>query len=817
MITWLEGWWRGALRWTSRSEWAIRLLRLTVTRDAAMQSGLILVQIDGLSRAQLHKALERDRMPFLRRLMLAEGYQEHPLFAGVPASTPVVQAELFYGVKGAVPAFSYFDRQEQRVFKMYNPHDAAAVEERLKTQGTPLLEGGSAYVDIFTGGAAEPHFCAAALGWGSWLRGARWLAMPLLIVLHLHIVVRLAVLLVVETVLSVIDVVRGVLSGKTFLEEFLFIFTRLGICIMLRDLVVIGAKIDIARGLPIIHVNFIGYDEQSHRRGPSSAFAHWTLRGIDGAIGRLWQAAHRSKRRSYDLWMYSDHGQEDTISYPVKYKMSVEQAIAEVFTTLIGPVKVPAQERHGVQTKRVMFLGGHWLQRLLQFQRHVGGAGAPQPHELIVTSMGSLGHVYPPEPLTPEQLRRLAAALVADANIPLVLRPLEDGRAEAWTVGGMVLLPDEAPRVFGADHPYLAEVTEEMLLMCHHPDAGALSISGWSKDQPVVSFPVEHGSHTGPGREETNGFALLPVDAPLPSRLRPYVRAWDLREAVNRHLGRAVVELSREARPGTAPVPTTLRVMTYNTHSCLGMDGRVSPTRIARLIARHRPDAVALQEIDVGRFRTGRVDQAEIIARRLDMTFHFHAAVQLEGEHFGNTILSRYPMRVTRAAALPRLSPRIYYQPRSALWVTLNVNGVPVQLINCHLSLWPRERVIQVDDLLGASWLRHADCAGLIVLCGDFNSLPGSTVYRRLGGPLQDAQRVLRAHRPLGTWFGRYAWGRLDHVFVSPGVEVVSIEVPSSELAKVSSDHLPLIVELRMPTPSATMPEASGAVTAPSA
>ncbi len=68
----------------------------------------------------------------------------------------------------------------------------------------------------------------------------------------------------------------------------------------------------------------------------------------------------------------------------------------------------------------------------------------------------------------------------------------------------------------------------------------------------------------------------------------------------------------------------TLRVMTYNVHSCVGMDGRLSTSRIARIIAQCRPDIVALQELDVGRGRTGGIDQAHAIAQELEMEFHFH-------------------------------------------------------------------------------------------------------------------------------------------------------------------------------------------------
>jgi endonuclease/exonuclease/phosphatase family metal-dependent hydrolase len=39
---------------------------------------------------------------------------------------------------------------------------------------------------------------------------------------------------------------------------------------------------------------------------------------------------------------------------------------------------------------------------------------------------------------------------------------------------------------------------------------------------------------------------------------------------------------------------------------------------------------------------------------------------------------------------------------------------------------------------------------------------------------------------------------RLDHVFVSQTVEVTWIEVLRTPLARIASDHLPLLVEIRI-------------------
>ena len=59
------------------------------------------------------------------------------------------------------------------------------------------------------------------------------------------------------------------------------------------------------------------------------------------------------------------------------------------------------------------------------------------------------------------------------------------------------------------------------------------------------------------------------------------------------------------------------RILTYNVHRCVGVDRRLDVDRVAAVIAEHEPDIVCLQELDVGRARTGHVDQAQAIADRL--------------------------------------------------------------------------------------------------------------------------------------------------------------------------------------------------------
>jgi hypothetical protein len=120
-------------------------------------------------------------------------------------------------------------------------------------------------------------------------------------------------------------------------SELKFIFSRIGVCIVLRELVRLHVKIDLARGLPIIHANFVGYDEHAHRRGPGSAFAMWTLKGIDGTIKDLVRSARWSEKRDYRVFIYSDHGQEACLPYERETGRTIHQSVADVFRQ--GPLQ----------------------------------------------------------------------------------------------------------------------------------------------------------------------------------------------------------------------------------------------------------------------------------------------------------------------------------------------------------------------------------------------------------------------------------------------------------------------------------------------
>lgn len=776
----------------SRSEWAIRHLGLEPSEGTSEEPGLLLIQIDGFARSQLERAIAKGRMPFLKRLLKRNHYAMHTFYPGLPSTTPAVQAELYFGVRAAVPAFSFFDRQTQQRVRMYSPGRAKEMEAKCAAQAEGLLKGGSSWSNIYTGGAGqeESHFCIATNGPADMWRTGKIRNIFVFAVLQFPALLRILSLLVVEAAVGLWQAVVGICRGESPWLELSMLISRVFIGIGARELITIGAKVDVARGLPVVHVNFVGYDEHAHRRGPGSLFAHWSLRGIDRSVKELWRAAHRSPRRDYSVWIFSDHGQERTVSLAEKFPGAVERLV-ENFLGLPEHQGEPAQIKRRRRTRRESAwesLGPGARRR----RRALAAADAQEENApYVFCAMGPVAHLYFKAALTDERRRELAHRLVAEGNVPGVLMRDHAGEVRWIHAQGETRVPDEVPALLPHPEPMRAEIARDLVTLCLSEHAGDLVLVGWSPWAPPATFAYERGAHGGFGPQETGGFVLLPARTRLPASAQHFIRPGALRAAALHHLQRIPFP--------NISIPTRheprLRLMTYNTHGCGGMDGRVSPRRIARVIGEHKPDIVALQELDLGRRRSRVEDQAAIIAQDLGLHAVFCPTITRGEEHYGHALLSHWPIEVVNRSRLPHDARGWFQEPRSAIWARVQVAGRPVNVITTHLGLGVKERLLQMQMLLSKDWIGSIPETEPIILCGDFNCLPRSAPYNLAAKRLRDVQRD---RRPRNTFSSNRPMVRLDHIFTSPHLVCENVLVPRNDLTRVASDHLPLVADLSL-------------------
>ncbi len=283
-----------------------------------------------------------------------------------------------------------------------------------------------------------------------------------------------------------------------------------------------------------------------------------------------------------------------------------------------------------------------------------------------------------------------------------------------------------------------------------------------------------------------------------------------------------------------------MKLVTWNTQSCMGMDRVVSPERIVA-VARELADfdVLCLQEISVGYpALTGGQggNQPELLRALLPgYQLFFGAAVDewdTDGQRgqFGNLVATRLPVAQVRHHALPYpADPAVPSMPRACTVVTvLDPQLGPVRVMTTHLAYYSRlQRMAQAQALRELHLEACAQAAtppatgeagspfqdkrhtANAVLCGDFNFSPTDAEHAVIRRPsssadgrqrLWDCWRVLHGRAPQPPTFRVHDQSEgppmaCDLVFVSDSLKD-RVRTITIDAATQASDHQPVAVEL---------------------
>jgi endonuclease/exonuclease/phosphatase family metal-dependent hydrolase len=130
-----------------------------------------------------------------------------------------------------------------------------------------------------------------------------------------------------------------------------------------------------------------------------------------------------------------------------------------------------------------------------------------------------------------------------------------------------------------------------------------------------------------------------------------------------------------------------------------------------------------------------------------------------------------------------------------AIEASVETNLGEVHIVNTHLGLGWRERRVQTQLFTNAEWRAAIADDRPLILLGDFNSMRGSRPYRTLNRHLRDVRELVAAKKPIRTFPTRLPLLAVDHIFVNQAVQPVSVTVHRSPLARIASDHFPLVAE----------------------
>ena len=215
-----------------------------------------------------------------------------------------------------------------------------------------------------------------------------------------------------------------------------------------------------------------------------------------------------------------------------------------------------------------------------------------------------------------------------------------------------------------------------------------------------------------------------------------------------------------------------ISVCSYNIHSGKNIFHRPTLQKMIRFFRRNPIDILAVQEIHQNSKHGWQVD---VCKNQLEMETAFAGNVLIKDGYYGIAIFSRFPILKSEHVKLTSQK-----EQRGLLHLKLKIDGSEVNVLNTHLGLGRKERMIQLNELED---LISSDSSPTL-LFGDFNSSSSLSLP-----PLIDLGKKA-GKEELPTFFPLRK--RIDFIFTSPSFQLVDYDVIPVQY----SDHYPVRASL---------------------
>ena len=520
------------------------LVRQLVARNRRRPSidppGLLVVQVDGLSRPVLEERMRAGTAPALHRLVRSGEATLGRWIVMLPSVTPASQAGILHGTNDDIPGFRWYEKPTRRLLVANRPADAAEIVRRISDGHGLLAPDGASVGNLVTGDAARSYLTMATIRSDTNATEAG---------LRRHGLVvnsvdygRLVVLMIGEVLRALYQAERRRSTGDEprLAGALRSAGERAVTNVALRILSTTLVIEELYAGAPIVYVDFTGFDATAHHSGPERRESSDALEAIDRSIDTLIRAA-RHTTRPYHLVVLSDHGQTLGATFRQRHGISLGDRIAELMGPSASWLGAGDAAEYGGSSRRMLTeLGrGPGLAALIGRTLPSGGRrhrdsddrghGAPAVLEhdpaaeagpdLVVCASGNLGLVsftVSDERLTLEAIEArypgLVAGLRAQPGIgailvrserdgALVLGPAGTARLDGGPAEGIDPLPSLGP---GA--------AECLRRLDGFGNVADLVVVGAFDERTgeVVGFEELIGSHGGLGGPQTEPFILYP-------------------------------------------------------------------------------------------------------------------------------------------------------------------------------------------------------------------------------------------------------------------------------------------------------------------
>jgi putative membrane protein len=548
--------------------------------------GVIFLEIDGLAKSILERAVREGHMPTLKRWLDTGSHRLMGWETDTSCQTGGCQAGILHGNNDDIPAFRWVEKDAgNRIMTSSGVKDMPLIEQR-HSDGNGLLSlHGYSRSNLFSGDAGDAVFTFSRM------TAAAKIYTPFYYSFfsNPYNFIRTISLVVAEAWRETRSRRRMERDNvQPRLEEHhrksYYPWLRAFTTVFLRDAVVYTIIGDIFLGdADALYATFFGYDEVAHHSGIEEKDVFKTLQGIDRAFGRLERATQESPR-PYKFVVLADHGQSQGSTFQQRYGLSFQDFVAgflprelkihaqlssnESWDHVGGALTDAAQNDPTAVgrtvksvTKRYQYgdqivVGPEYAKKK---QRQKSQEITPEEAEAIVLASGNLGliaftawdHRMTLEEMN-EAFPGIIPGLVAHEGVGFILVDSSETGAVVLGKNGKYFLKDD--RIEGENPlakfgPRAAQHLRRTNGFKHCPDILVNSLWDTEK-QEGAAFEELVGFHGGMGGEQSRPFILFPSDWDLDKQ--EIVGAENVHRALKGALGRL--------RGDEAPKPGPARV-----------------------------------------------------------------------------------------------------------------------------------------------------------------------------------------------------------------------------------------------------------------
>lgn len=509
-------------------------------------TGLVMLEIDGLSYHHIRKAIDEGYMPNVRRLLEKGDYVLSHTDCGLPSQTSACQTGILFGDNFDIPAFRWYDKAQDKLFVSGN--DAAEINARY-AKGQGLLRDGASVNNMMNGDARISLLTASDLRGGTPEEKRARAQDIYLLLINPNFFMRVLGLFIGEAILEIYQYTRDVLADTQPRLNRLhkaYPFVRAATTVFMREVSGFLTLMQIVRGEPAMYTTWPGYDEVAHHSGPWSKYAFSTLRGFDRYIGIVQEIIETKAPRPYEFYLLSDHGQSFGPTFLMRYGYTLKEFIERhmpegtvIVQTLGGDdgsisVASTAAELGNVQAQGMG--GSIGKATAKQMQKAAEGtakakedavdAVAAKAADVTFCGSGNLGQVYFhafDHRTTLTELNTafpgMVDAVIGHEGVGVVVVLNDEGQPIAYGKEGTHNL--HTGEITGVDPliPYgdVEKRAWQLRRIADFPSGGDLTIvSTVYPDGTVAALEELIGNHGGMGGEQTDSFLLHPADMEVP-------------------------------------------------------------------------------------------------------------------------------------------------------------------------------------------------------------------------------------------------------------------------------------------------------------